>query len=46
MNKFHNVVLTEENYKKLRQFGSAGNSINDVVNFLLKEREELLRNGR
>jgi hypothetical protein len=43
MNKFHNIVVTEENYKKLRQFGSAGNSLNDCVSYLMKEREELIK---
>jgi hypothetical protein len=41
--KWKTVLLSESNYKKLKAFGGAGDSFNDVVSVILKEREELLR---
>ncbi len=40
---YKSILVTETNYKKLKQFGSAGDSFNSVISNLLKEREELLR---
>lgn len=41
--KWKTVLLSESNYRKLKSFGGAGDSYNDVISMLLEEREELLR---
>ena len=34
------IVVTKENYSKLKKFGFAGDSFNDVITELLKKLEE------
>ena len=45
--KFKNIVITDANYKVLKQLGNAGDSFNDVVtNILKKVKIQLQGEGR
>lgn len=37
MIKLQHIVVSEENYQKLKLLGNAGDSFNDVISVLLKE---------
>lgn len=38
-NKLKTIVLSEENYQKLKSLGSMGESFNDVLSRILKEED-------
>lgn len=38
-NKLKTIVLSEENYEKLKRMGSMGQSFNDVLSKLLQKEE-------
>jgi hypothetical protein len=39
--KYKHIVVTASNYHKLKQLGAAGDSFNDVINYLLENKKSL-----
>ena len=37
--QYRNIVVTENNYRKLKELGTAGDSFNDVITEMLKKIE-------